>query len=143
MSFKFEKPAESTGFSLWRVHNEWQKRLRERLDPLDLTHVQFIVLAALAWLSINEENVTQIMIAKHANIDVMMASVVIRKLEQKEFIVRQDHPRDTRAKLIVLTTLGVARFQEAMRLVEDFDQHFFSVLEDKELIFNELLNRLV
>ena len=69
----------------------------------------------------------------------MMASVVIRKLEQKECIVRQDHPTDTRAKLIVLTTLGVARFQEAMRLVEDFDQQFFSVLEDKEIIFMKKL----
>ena len=79
---------------------------------------------------------------KHVNIDVMMASVVIRKLEKKEFITRQDHPTDTRAKLMVLTTLGVARFQEAMRIVEDFDQSFFSVLGDKEIIFNELLNKL-
>jgi Transcriptional regulators len=117
--------------------------LREKLEPLDLTHVQFIILAGFACLSINEEHVTQIMIAKHVNIDVMMACVVIRKLEQKEFILREDHPRDTRAKLLVLTTLGVARFQEAMSIVEDFDQSFFSVLGDREIAFNDLSNRLV
>ena len=142
MPFQYEKPAESPGFSLWRVHNVWQQRLRERLKIYDLTHVQFILLAGLAWLSINKKYVTQIMLARHTEIDVMMASVVIRKLEQKALIIREDHPEDTRAKVLIMTTLGVARFQETIHVVEEFDKEFFSVLGEREDEFSTMLTAL-
>ncbi len=40
---------ESTGFLFWQITNLWQKRIRENLLILDLTHVQFVLLASLAW----------------------------------------------------------------------------------------------
>src|SRR3546814_15453085 len=41
------RPENSPGFLLWQVTNQWQRRLRATLEPLGLTHVQFVLLAGL------------------------------------------------------------------------------------------------
>ena len=46
----FSTPEESTGLLLWQVTNGWQAAQRAALKPFGLTHVQFVLLAALTWL---------------------------------------------------------------------------------------------
>lgn len=41
-------PATSPGFLLWHVTLRWQRAITAALRPLDLTHVQFVLLAS-AW----------------------------------------------------------------------------------------------
>ena len=43
--FGFESPDDSPGFLLWQVTNLWQRRIRAALEPLGLTHVQFVFVA--------------------------------------------------------------------------------------------------
>ena len=42
-------PAESPGFLLWKISNAWQRRLRVALQPYELTHSQFVLLAT-GWI---------------------------------------------------------------------------------------------
>jgi len=37
-------PAGSPGFLLWHVTLQWQRAITAVLQPLDLTHVQFVLL---------------------------------------------------------------------------------------------------
>ncbi len=67
---------------LWRVTNAWQASIRAALRPFDLTHVQFVLLAALTWLDA-ETPITQRGLAEYARTDAMMTSQVIRTLESK------------------------------------------------------------
>jgi hypothetical protein len=46
-------PSESPGFLLWHATLRWQRGIAQALAPLDLTHVQFVLLACTWWL--NEE----------------------------------------------------------------------------------------
>ncbi len=126
---EFSEPNDNPGFLLWRVTNSWQRQIRAALEPLDLTHVQFVLLASLAWLSNQEASIPQVLLAQHANTDVMMTSQVVRTLEAKGYLMRQTDPMDARAKLLSIMPAGLALVNLAIKAVETVDKSFFSKLE--------------
>ena len=63
----------------------------------------------------------------------MMVSKVLRTLEEKKFITRQEHPTDTRAKVIKLSLSGESVLQKALISVETSDVDFFNVLDPTDL----------
>ncbi|RBQ06661.1 MarR family winged helix-turn-helix transcriptional regulator [Pedobacter miscanthi] len=132
IEFHFKSPLDSPGYLLGQLTMLWQRKLKRVLDPLDLTHTQFALLCALAWLSRESDNVTQVDIANQGNADRMMVSKVLRTLEEKKFITRKEHKTDTRAKTISLTASGETVLQKAIIMVENADLSFFSML-DKDL----------
>ena len=85
---------------LWRVTNRWQAVIRAALRPFGLTHVQFVLLAALTWAM---GKLTQIELAHRTRTDPMMTSQVLRALERKGLIERREHPTDGRARLLNVT----------------------------------------
>lgn len=143
ISFVFKGPQESPGYLLAQVTMLWQRKLKKILDPLDLTHTQFILLATLAWLSNQQEEITQVDIAAHNQFDRMMVSKVLRTLEGKKLIGRQEHHTDTRAKMVKLTPNGRKLLQAALVRVEHADLDFFSVLKAKQEDFNASLSKLI
>ena len=139
----YDSAAESPGFLLWQVTNLWQRQMRAVLKDVDLTHVQFVLLASLAWLCRDDRAVvSQSALALHARIDVMMTSQVLRTLEQKGFIARVAHPHDTRANALSVTPQGTQLAQRAIQLVEAADRRFFGPLGADILQFNGALQIL-
>ncbi len=136
IEFQFKTPIESPGYLLGQLTTLWQRKQKKVLDPLNLTQTQFILLTALGWLSRENDNVTQVDIANQGNADRMMVSKVLRTLETKKFISRQEHQTDTRAKVIKLTNEGAKVLQKALTAVENADIDFFSVLGEKLSSFN-------
>lgn len=128
VEFPFKSPEESSGYLLWQVTMLWQRAMKRELDKLDITHTQFVLMAALGWLSKEGGNVTQIDIANHSNTDRMMVSKVLRTLEDKKVIKRKDHPVDTRAKVISLTSSGEELLLSALKVVGEVDNAFFDTL---------------
>ena len=51
IKFQFKSPNDSPGYLLGQVTLLWQRKQKRVLDPLQLTHTQFVLLAALGWLS--------------------------------------------------------------------------------------------
>ena len=143
IEFQFKSPNDSPGYLLGQLTMLWQRKQKKVLDPLDLTHTQFVLLAALAWLSRTSDSVTQVDIANQSNADRMMVSKVLRTLEEKGFIARREHKTDTRAKIINLTVSGETVLQKAIIVVENADLDFFSVLKDKVPMFNSAMVRLI
>lgn len=137
IEFKFNAPNDSPGYLLGQLTLLWQRKQKKVLDPLNLTQTQFVLLAALGWLSRANDNVTQVDIANQGNADRMMVSKVLRTLEEKGFITRQEHPTDTRAKVIRLTEDGAQVLQKALTAIETADIAFFSALGDEVSLFNQ------
>ena len=137
--FSHKKANDSTGFLLWKAHNFWQREIKKNLKEFDLTHTQFVVLANTYWLILQKEQITQIEIAQHAQIDVMMTSNVIRTLEKKEILSRTENTKDARAKWVTLTSKGETVLKKAVKKVEAFDFDFFSTLADASKFNTELL----
>ena len=143
IEFHFKKPEESPGYLLGQLTMLWQRKQKRVLDPLNLTSTQFALLCALAWLSRESDKITQVDIANQGNADRMMVSKVLRTLEEKGFITRHDHPTDTRAKLIKLTTKGKVVLQKAIICVENADFEFFNELGTNLTSFNSTMVSLI
>lgn len=143
IEFHFKKPEESPGYLLGQLTMLWQRKQKRVLDPLDLTHTQFSLLCALAWLSRESDKVTQVDIANQGNADRMMVSKVLRTLEEKEFITRHNHPTDTRAKIIKLTSVGEVVLQKAIICVETADVEFFYEFGADLTSFNSTMVALI
>ncbi len=138
--FSYKTPNEATGFLLYKAHLYWQREIKRRLKPINLTHTQFVILANTYWLYLQNNQVTQIQIAQHAKIDTMMTSNVIRTLEKKGWVKRTEHHTDTRAKLVEITEKGFKVLKKAVEVVETFDREFFNNLKNTKQFNQELLN---
>jgi len=138
---EWDGPEDSPGFLLWRVTLAWQRAMRAALAPHELTHVQFVLLASAWWLG-EPEAPTQQRLAEHAGTDPMMTSQVVRKLEERGFVVRQQDPGDARVRRIVLTPAGRSLLTKALRDVERADAEFFAVLGNERVRFARALARL-
>ncbi|BBM60562.1 transcription regulator [Leptotrichia hongkongensis] len=125
-----------------RVYNKWHSIIKKELKKMNLTHPQFVVLASLAYLSQNGNEITQIMISKLAGIDVMTISQILSLLEKQNFVKRKEHSKDTRAKAVILNKKGEEVLQKAVPLVEQIDEVFFGKLDRDEKQFKHFLARL-
>ena len=130
-------PAASPGFLLWRATNLWQRGVREALREVELTHVQFVLLAGAAWLTREGVDgaapgsagvVSQAQLAQHAGSDVMMTSQVVRELERRALLERAPHPIDRRARALAVTPAGRSLLERARPLVERADAGYFAPL---------------
>ena len=123
-------PGDSPGFLLWHVTLRWQRDIAAALAPLNLTHVQFVLLATAWWLNTHGQDPNQLSLARHAGTDVKMTSQVVRKLEAKGLLGREVDPADTRAKKMRVTARGGKLAQRAIAAVERVDAAFFRASPD-------------
>lgn len=139
---QFSSPAASPGVLLWQAVNRWQRGQRRALRDAGLSHLQVMLLASVTALSEQDEPVTQIMLARHARIDAMTTSQVLRALEKKKLVRRTDHPRDSRAFALRPTAAGRRLARQLIHLVERADQDFFSALGGDVGRFTTMLEEL-
>ncbi len=144
MSFSYKRHEDSPGFLLWQLTNEWQRKQRQALSKLGLTHPQFVVLACLLWLSTHsDESVTQNQIATFANIDKMMVSDLVKTLVQKKLLIRSSHSVDGRAYDLSLTPAGRKLILKAVPIVEGIDGEFFCKKTTNLVRLHSLLKKLL
>lgn len=131
-------PGASPGFLLWRTTLRWQRVMTATLKPLALTHVQFVLLASVWWLSTQAKDRTalpsQRAVADHAGTDIMMTSQVLRALETQGLVTRTADSADARVKRLDVTKKGAALAQRAVARVEAVDADFFIGVDDKRLL---------
>jgi DNA-binding MarR family transcriptional regulator len=133
-------PAASPGFLLWHLTLAWQRAIAAVLAPLDLTHVQFVLLACTWWLSTQGQVPNQLQLARQAGTDVKMTSQVVRRLEAKGLLDRQVDPGDSRARRLHLTAEGQRLARRAIATVEEADARFFGT---EAAALTALLQRLL
>lgn len=139
---RIKRPEESLGYLLWQTAHAWMRFLNGALAETGMTHLQFIVLASAAWMVHIGKPPSQARLAEFCAMDPMLMSKVVRTLERKGAIVRAADPRDTRSKLVSLTTAGEAMLLEALPMVERAYDDFFAPVTKDENALREMLLRL-
>ena len=127
-------PTDSPGFLLWHATLRWQRGIAQALQPLGLTHVQFVLLACTWWMNEQGERPTQIALASQAGTDIKMTSQVVRSLERKGLIAREVDAADTRARRLRVTKVGAQLAPRAVAVVEQVDADFFADVPDREAL---------
>jgi DNA-binding MarR family transcriptional regulator len=133
-------PSESPGFLLWHATLRWQRDISQGLAPLDLTHVQFVLLACTWWLNEQGRRPSQIELAVFAGTDVKMTSQVLRSLERKGLVEREVDSADSRARLLRVTRQGARLAPRAIAVVQRVDAEFFEEAPPVDAL--QLLRRL-
>lgn len=139
---RFATPDASPGFLLWQVTNAWQRAQRAALRRFKLTHVQFVVLAGVGWMTSTRGSVTQTALARHSRLDPMMTSQVVRRLAGRRLLTLREHVEDARAKAIRLTSAGRVLLEQTLPVVEHVDDEFFRGLGADSVTFTAQLRAL-
>ena len=143
-NFKDKEAEQSSGFLLWQVTTLWQRQIKSALNVVNLSHSGFVILASLLWFKEQKTTVTQTTIIEHTKLDKMTVSKSLKTLEKDNFILKSENEIDTRAKTITLTNEGVKLAIKSIKIVENIDNDFFSILdiEDKNKL-NSLFIKLL
>lgn len=130
--FGFETPEASPGFLLWQTTITWQRLIKKALDPYQISHAQFVILAIVLWFEKTKQAPTQILIARQSKLDKMTISKAMKDLVSIGLIKREEHEKDARAKAIRLTAKGKSLAIKLIPLVENIDEKFFGKIPKKE-----------
>lgn len=142
MNLESYKPQDSPAYQLWIASNSWLRAVRRALEPLDLTHVQFIILGSIQRLAEDGLQPTQAEVCRFAALDENMMSQVVKVLTEKGLIKRVKHPADGRAQFLELTEAGKQLRDRARESVLPATHEFFSILGDEVGELTRLLRQL-
>jgi DNA-binding MarR family transcriptional regulator len=104
---------------VWRLATKWRVSVDRALAPLDLTHAQYVLLAALYGLEQGGRQPSQRELADDTGLEALYVSKLARALEAKGLIARRRDPHDTRAVRLALTDEGQESARSAMRTVQE------------------------
>ncbi len=141
--FEFERPEDSPGFLLWQTTITWQRLIKNALEPFDISHPQFVIMAILMWFEKNKYDTMQISIVNWSKLDKMTVSQSLKKLTVQKLVKRAEHKVDTRAKKVMLTDKGRELIETLIPIIESIDAEFFGqVSKQEKLFFINILNKL-
>lgn len=142
-TFSVERAEDSSGFLLWQVTSLWQQKIKKVLnDKYQLNHSQFVIMTSIHWLTLHNDEVTQVTLAQHTKMETMNVSQILKSLQSKNYIIRREHPTDTRAKIVFLSSTGEQLIKQAIVDVDIVDKNFFKKL-GKIDPFNHSLLKLI
>ena len=142
-TFSVERAEDSSGFLLWQVTSLWQQKIKKVLnEKYQLNHSQFVIMTSIHWLTLHNNEVTQVSLAQHTKMESMNVSQVLKSLQSKNYIIRREHPTDTRAKIVFLSLTGEQLIKQAIVDVDIVDKNFFKKL-GKIDAFNHSLLKLI
>lgn len=118
---------------------EYRRKVNRVLADLELTHVQFSVLASAYYLKHRGGAPSQVELSEHTGMDVMMTSQVLRSLERDRLVKRMVDKKDGRVKRVMTTPKGEEKSIAAVTLVEHLNEQLFGPIEDGEKFKEALL----
>lgn len=135
--FGFEEPKDSPGFILWQTTITWQRLIKKALEPYDIAHAQFVIMALLLWgrahVAMEGNNkTTQAFLVEYSKLDKMTVSKSLKKLISLGFVSRSENEADTRSKNVTLTEKGKDLVHKLVPIVEKIDADFFSPLSTEK-----------
>jgi MarR family transcriptional regulator, organic hydroperoxide resistance regulator len=101
------------GHLVWRLAMKWRTAVDRALDPLGLTHAQYVVLASLLSL----DRPSQRELADYTGLEPLYVSKLARALDSSGLIERTRDSVDTRTVRLQLTTRGREVVLPAVELV--------------------------
>lgn len=134
MEEKIDKPDEQPGYLLTQVSFLKQRIINAALRELDITYIQFIILAGTLKLSAGGKIVTQQDISLQRRLDKAMVSNVVKTLIEKGLMIRHIHPVDKRAYTLSLTNAGKETAIKGKEIALNADKTFFAKINKKAFI---------
>ena len=130
------------GLLIWQVSNYWQNNLRKILKNYNLTLNEYLILEAIKRLHEYKYEIAQNEISIYAGIDISVASVTFKLLENKNFIVRIIK-KDNRKKIIEMLGRGNNLFNKINPLILEKEKNIFNKLQNETYNFTNSLKLIL
>ena len=134
MDKKKKTTEEQLGYLLTQVSFLKQRIINAALKELDITYIQFIILAGTLEIRDHHELVTQQTISTKRRLDKAMVSNVVKTLLNKGLMIRQPHPIDKRAYTLSLTESGTEKAIKGKQIAIKIDKAFFAEINKQNLL---------
>ena len=130
------------GLLVWQLSNYWQSKLRKILKDYKLTLNEYLVLESISNLSKNQKELSQNEISIFAGIDISVASVTFKLLENKKLIIRTTK-NDNRKKIVEMLASGINLYNKVKPLILREELNIFYKLNDEIYNFKNLIKLLL
>ena len=130
------------GLLVWKLSNHWQSKLRKILKDYKLTLNEYLVLESISDLSEIQKELSQNEISIFAGIDISVASVTFKLLENKKFIERRTK-KDNRKKIVEMLASGINLYNEVQPFVLKEELSIFNKLQSDANNFKNSLKLLL
>lgn len=121
----------NTAYLLMSVSKKLRYELNIALNTTDITAQQFSVLQHIHTLSKNQE-VNASILSHCLDMDKPTTSGIISRLEKKNLLKRETHPKDKRASIILLTPTGKEKLKACIVIADDVLLNFLTPLTEIE-----------
>ena len=121
-------PFETLATLLRQAERRVDEALRASLQPLELTPRQYALLSLLGETPMSQQEASRRM-----GIDRTTMVGLVDGLEAAELVVRERHPSDRRAHVLVLSSTGDKRRKQAARAVSQLEGEVLRGLDEKDL----------
>ena len=130
------------GLLVWQLSNYWQSKLRKIVKDYNLTLNEYLILEAIFKLMQNQKGLSQIEISIFSGIDISVASVTFKLLENKKLIIRRTK-KDNRKKIVEMLASGINLYNKVYPLVLEEESNIFSKLHNEIHNFKNSLRLLL
>ena len=130
------------GLLVWQLSNYWQSKLRKIVKDYNLTLNEYLILEAIFKLMQNQKGLSQIEISIFSGIDISVASVTFKLLENKKLIIRRTK-KDNRKKIVEMLASGINLYKKVSPLVLEEELNIFSKLDNEIHNFKNSLKLLL
>ena len=122
------------GLLVWQLSNHWQSKLRKILKDYKLTLNEYLVLESISDLSKYQKELSQNEISIFAGIDISVASVTFKLLENKKLIIRRTK-NDNRKKIVEMLASGINLYNKVKPLILREELNIFYKLSYQTLLY--------
>ena len=130
------------GLLVWQLSNLWQSKLRKILKNFNLTLNEYLVLESISKLLEKQKELSQNEISIFAGIDISVASVTFKLLENKKLIARKTK-KDNRKKIVEMLASGINLYNKVKPLILREELNIFYKLNDEIYNFKNLIKLLL
>ena len=130
------------GLLIWQLSNLWQSKLRKILKDYKLTLNEYLILESISDLLENQKELSQNRISIFAGIDISVASVTFKLLENKKLITRRTK-KDNRKKIVEMLANGINLHNKVKPLILKEELNIFNKLQNEIYNFKNLIKLLL
>ena len=130
------------GLLVWQLSNHWQSKLRKILKDYKLTLNEYLILESISDLLENQKELSQNRISIFSGIDISVASVTFKLLENKKLIARRIK-KDNRKKIVEMLASGINLYNKVKPLILKEELNIFNKLHNEIYNFKNLIKLLL
>lgn len=126
---KTDQSCKNLGFLIANIKNKMRKRMNDKLKPYNLTPEQRAILLLLD----EKGNLTQMQLSELVSMEPSNLSMTLKRLENKKYIEKTDHPEDPRAYLVKMTEKAKNIIIELTQLGIITSENLFEGIDNSDL----------